>query len=314
MATEFERYGKKTRRAEFLEEMELVVPWAELVALVEPHYPKAGNGRRPIGLERMLRIHLLQHWFNLADNAVEEALYDIASLRRFVGIDLGAERVPDETTVLKFRHLLEEHDLGKKLFAEVGRVLQASGLSVRTGTIVDATLIGAPSSTKNADKARDPEMHQTRKGQQWYFGMKLHIGVDSQSGLVHSAVVTAANVHDKHPLPDLLHGNERRVYGDSAYASQKALIQGKAPNAQDFTNQRTRKAGCEVDEVKKAKNRNKSKIRSRVEHVFAVVKRLWGFDKVRYRGLAKNATRAFVTLAMANIYLARRPLLAQVRA
>ena len=310
----FERFRRRTKREDFLDSMNAIVPWAALCAVIEPHYPKAGNGRPPIGLERMLRIHLLQHWFNLADNAVEEALYDIASLRRFVGIDLGVERVPDETTVLKFRHLLEQHELGKKLFAEVGRVLQASGFEVKTGTIVDATLIGAPSSTKNADKKRDPEMHQTRKGQQWYFGMKLHIGVDSQSGLVHSAVVTAANVHDKHPLPDLLHGNERRVYGDSAYASQKELIQDKAPNALDFTNQRTRKAGCEVDEVKKAKNRNKSKIRARVEHVFAVVKRLWGFNKVRYRGLAKNATRAFVTLAMANIYLARRPLLAQMRA
>jgi transposase, IS5 family len=228
--------------------------------------------------------------------------------------DLGAERVPDKTTVLKFRNLLERHGLGERLFAEVGRVLQASGFALKTGTIVDATLIGAPSSTKNVDKARDPEMRQTRKGQQWYFGMKLHIGVDSQSGLAHSAVVTSANVHDKHPLPDLLHGRERRVYGCSAYASQKELIRGKAPNAQDFTNQRTRKAGCEVDEVKQAKNRNKSKIRSRVEHVFAVLKRLWGFDKVRYRGLAKNATRTFVTLAMANLYLARRPLLKQVRA
>ena len=185
---------------------------------------------------------------------------------------------------------------------------------LKTDTIVDATLIGAPSSTKNAQKAQDPEMNQTRKGQQWYFGMKLHIGVDSQSGLVHSAVVTAANVHDKHPLPQLLHGNERRLYGDSAYASQKVLIHSKAPRALDFTNQRTRKAGCEVDEVQKAKNRNKSRIRARVEHVFAVVKRLWGFDMARHRGLAKNATRAFVTLAMANIYLARRPLLAQIRA
>ena len=310
----FERFRRRTKREDFLDAMNAIVPWAELCAVIEPHYPKAGNGRRPIGLERMLRIHLLQHWFNLADNAVEEALYDISSLRRFAGIDLGCERVPDETTVLNFRHLLERHGLGEKIFAEVGRVLQTSGFALKTGTIVDATLIGAPSSTKNADKARDPEMHQTRKGQQWYFGMKLHIGVDSQSGLVHSAVVTPANVHDKHPLPDLLHGNERRVYGDSAYASQKALIQAKAANAQDFTNQRTRKAGCEVDAVKQAKNRNKSKIRSRVEHVFAVVKRLWGFDKVRCRGLVKNATRAFVTLAMANIYLARRPLLAQVRA
>ena len=177
---------------------------------------------------------------------------------------------------------------------------------------MDATIIGAPSSTKNADKARDPEMHQTRKGQQWYFGMKLHIGVDSQTGLSHSAVVTAANVHDKHPLPDLLHGNEQRVYGDSAYASQKALISSKAPRAKDFTNQRTRCAG-EVDEVQRAKNRNKSRVRARVEHVFAVVKRLWGFTKVRYRGLQKNATRAFTALALANIYLCRGHLRGQVR-
>ena len=175
-----------------------------------------------------------------------------------------------------------------------------------------ATIIGAPSSTKNADKARDPEMHQTRKGQQWYFGMKLHIGVDSQTGLSHSAVVTAANVHDKHPLPDLLHGNEQRVYGDSAYASQKALIASKGPRAKDFTNQRTRRAG-EVDEVQRAKNRNKSRVRARVEHVFAVVKRLWGFTKVRYRGLQKNATRAFTALALANIYLCRGHLQGQLR-
>ena len=216
--------------------------------------------------------------------------------------------------MLNFRHRLDRHGLGQRLFAEVGRVLQASGFALKTGTIVDATLIGAHNSTKNAEKARDAEMRQTRKDQQWYFGMKLHIGVGSQSGLVHSAVVTSANVHDKHPLPDLLHGRERRVYGDSAYASRKKLIPGKAPYAQDFTNQRSRKARCEVDEVKKAKNRNKSKIRSRVEHIFAVVKRLWGFDKVHYRGLTKNATRAFVTLALANLYLARRPLLQQVRA
>jgi IS5 family transposase len=185
-------------------------------------------------------------------------------------------------------------------------------MTLKTGTIVDATIIAAPSSTKNADKQRDPEMHQTRKGKQWYFGMKLHIGVDSQSGLAHSAVVTPANVHDKHPLPELLHGQERRVYGDSAYTSQKALIRGKAPKAKDFTNERVRKAG-EVDEVKRAKNRSKSKIRARVEHVFAVVKRLWGFTKVRYRGLAKNASRAFTALALANLYLSRHRLVAAVR-
>jgi IS5 family transposase len=308
----FENYRKPTRRDEFLKTMEAIVPWTALCAVIEPYYPKVGNGRPPIGLERMLRIHFVQHWFNLADMACEEALYDSASLRRFVGIDLGREPVPDSTTITKFRKLLNDNKLGEALFAQVGRELQKRGFKVNTGTIVDATIIGAPSSTKNAGNARDPEMHQTRKGQQWYFGMKLHIGVDSQSGLAHSAVVTPANVHDKHPLPDLLHGNEQRVYGDSAYASQKELIASTAPKARDFTNQRTRYKGF-IDEVVRAKNRNKSRIRSRVEHVFGVVKRLWGFGKVRYRGLQKNATRAFTALALANIYLGRQSLLAQVR-
>ena len=308
----FERFRKPTRRDEFLATMNRIVPWTALCEVIQPYYPKGVGGRPPIGLERMLRIHFIQHWFNLADEACEEALYDSASLRRFVGIDLGREPVPDATTMLKFRRLLNENKLGQGLFAKVGEVLQQSGFKLKTGTIVDATIIGAPSSTKNADNARDPEMHQTRKGQQWYFGMKLHIGVDSQSGLAHSAVVTPANVHDKHPLPDLLHGNERRVYGDSAYASQKELIASKAPMAKDFTNQRVRRQG-QVDEAARAKNRNKSRVRARVEHVFCVVKRLWGFGKVRYRGLAKNATRAFTALALANIFLSRRALLAQVR-
>lgn len=288
----FEQHRKPTRREEFLKTMQTIVPWSALCEVIEPYYPKAGNGRPPIGLERMLRIHFIQHWFNLAD--------------------LACEPVPDATTMLKFRKLLNDNKLGEALFAQVGQVLQSKGFKVNTGTIVDAAIIGAPSSTKNADKARDPEMHQTRKGQQWYFGMKLHIGVDSQSGLAHSAVVTSANVHDKHPLPDLLHGNEARVYGDSAYASQKDLIESKAPNARDFTNQRTRRGGV-INEVQRAKNRNKSRIRSRVEHVFGVVKRLWGFGKVRYRGLQKNATRAFTALALTNIYLGRTRLMAQVR-
>lgn len=305
----FEQYRRPTRRDVFLATMEEIVPWQQLCAVIEPHYPKPGNGRPPVGLQRMLRMYFVQHWFNLADEACEEALLDSPALRRFVGIDLGRERVPDGTTLLKFRRLLEAHKLGEQLFATVGQTLQARGLEVGTGTIVDATIIGAPSSTKNADKARDPEMHQTRKGQQWYFGMKMHIGVDSRTGLAHSAVVTAANVHDKHPLPDLLHGNEQRVYGDSAYASQKALIESKAPQARDFTNQRVRKGG-EIDEAERSKNRNKSRVRARVEHVFAVVKRLWGFTKVRYRGLAKNATRSFVALGLANIYLARQRLMA----
>ena len=308
----FEQYRKPTRRDAFLKTMDAIVPWAALCEVIEPYYPKAGNGRPPIGLQRMLRIHFIQHWFNLADLACEEALYDSASLRRFVGIDLGCEPVPDATTLLRFRRLLNDNQLGEALFAQVGQVLQDKGFKVNTGTIVDATIIGAPSSTKNVHKARDPEMHQTRKGQQWYFGMKLHIGVDSQSGLAHSAVVTAANVHDKHPLPNLLHGAERRVYGDSAYASQKASIKGKAPRAHDFTNQRSRRYGL-IDEAVRSKNRNKSRIRARVEHVFAVVKRLWAFSKVRYKGLGKNATRAFTALALANIYLGRQRLLAQVR-
>ena len=300
----FERYRRPTRRDEFLATMDRIVPWAELCAVIEPHYPKAGNGRPPVGLARMLRMYFVQHWFNLADQACEEALLDSVALRRFVGIDLGCERVPDGTTLLKFRRLLEQHDLGVALFAQVGQVLQDKGMQVGTGTIVDATIISAPSSTKNATGQRDPEMHQTRKGQQWYYGMKQHIAVDSKSGLAHSAVVTAANVHDKHPLPRLLHGAEREVYGDSAYASQQALIASKAPLAQDCTNQRVGLGGAVAD-LERILNRVKSRVRSKVEHVFAVVKRQFGFTKVRYRGITKNAVRAFVTLALANIYLAR---------
>lgn len=306
---EYEQYRKPTRRDVFLATMEEVVPWADLCGVIEPFYPKAGNGRPPVGLERMLRMYFVQHWFNLADMACEDALLDSPALRRFVGIDLGRERVPDATTLLKFRRLLEAHKLGEALFAVVGEVLQSRGLKVGTGTIVDATIIGAPSSTKNAAKQRDPEMHQTRKGKQWFFGMKLHIGVDSKTGLAHSAVVTAANVHDKHPLPDLLHGAEREVYGDSAYASQQTLIKAKAPNARDATNRRVRESSPTAD-LERLVNRAKSRVRSRVEHVFAVVKRLFGFSKARYRGLAKNATRAFVVTGLANIYLARRALAA----
>jgi len=312
-STGFEQFRKPTRRDEFLATMDKIVPWEALCSVVEPFYPKGVGGRPPVGLERMLRIHFLQHWFNLADLVCEEALYDSLSLRRFAQIDLGSEPVPDATTLSKFRKLLNDHDLGKALFTKVGEVLQAGGFRVQTGTIVDATIIAAPGSTKNKARERDPEMRSTRKGKNYTFGMKLHIGVDSQSGLTHSAVVTAANVADKHLLPELLHGNERRVYGDNAYASQKALIASKAPRAADFTNERVRNRKGEVDEVARSTNRNKSRIRARVEHVFGVVKRLWGFNKVRYRGLAKNATRAFTALALANIYLVRGRLMAQVR-
>ena len=303
----FERYAKTTRRTAFLAEMERVVPWPALCALIEPFYPKPGNGRPPVGVERMLRIYFLQQWFNLSDPAVEEALYDSSAMRRFVGVDLGREPVPDETTVCRFRHLLEEHDLGQPLFDEVQRHLAAKGLKVATGTIVDATIINAPSSTKNAGKARDPEMHQTKKGNQWYFGMKAHFGVDSRTKLIHAAVATPANVADGTVLPDLLHGNETRVWGDQAYRGQRAVIREHAPKARDFTNRRYRHRGV-VDEVERAKNRTKSKVRARVEHPIGVIKRVFGFVKVRYRGLAKNAHRLLVNCALANLFMARRHL------
>src|SRR5437016_1037911 len=220
MMTGFEQYTRKTRRAIFLEEMEQVVPWRELGALVEPHYPKPGNGRPPVGVERMLRINFLQQWFILSDPAVEETLYDSAVMRQFVGIDLDDEPVPDETTACKFRHLLEEHQLGEQILGTVNLHLQAQGVRITTGTIVDATILHAPSSTKNREQQRDPEMHQTKKGNQWYFGMKAHVGVDSKTKIIHTAVATAANVADSTVLPDLLHGEETRVWGDRAYKGQ----------------------------------------------------------------------------------------------
>jgi len=304
----FERYAKTTRRALFLSEMEAVVPWARLVALIAPHYPKAGNGRPPLPLERMLRIHFLQHWFNLSDPAMEEALYESPSLRAFAGVDLGAEPAPDETTICRFRHLLEAHDLSTRIFQEVLAVLEAKGVKIATGTIVDATIIAAPSSTKNKDKARDPQMHQTKKGNQWHFGMKAHVGIDSKTKLIHAVAATPANEHDGAVIGDLLHGNETRVWGDRAYQGKREIIRKHAPNAQDFTNRRCRWKG-RVDEVEQAKNSTKSKVRARVEHAIGVIKRIFGFVKVRYRGINKNADRLFVAAALANLYLARRKLL-----
>jgi transposase, IS5 family len=304
----FERYSKKTRRAVFLEEMEQVVPWAELRALIEPYYPKAGNGRPPVGVERMLRIYFLQQWFNLSDPAVEEALYDSAVMRSFVGIDLGREPVPDETTVCKFRHLLEEHRLGGQMLEAVNLHLQNQGVRITTGTIVDATIIHAPTSTKNREQKRDPEMHQTKKGNQWYFGMKAHVGVDSKTKLIHTALVTPANVGDATVLPELLHGEETRVWGDQAYRGQRDVIQECAPQAQDCTHRRYRYKD-RIDEVERAKNRTKSTVRSKVEHVFGVMKLKFGFVKVRYRGLAKNANRLLATCALVNLFLVRKRLL-----
>ena len=308
MMTGFERYTKKTRRAAFLEEMEQVVPWAELCALIEPYYPKAGNGRPPVGVERMLRVYFLQQWFNLSDPAVEEALYDSVVMRQFVGIDLGQEPVPDETTACKFRHLLEEHGLGGEILQAVNLYLESQGVKITTGTIVDATIIHAPSSTKNREQKRDPEMHQGKKGKQWYFGMKAHVGVDSKTKMIHSVVATAANVADGTVLPELLHGEETKVWGDQAYRGQTEAIQAVAPVAQDMTHKQYRFKKC-VDEVERAKNRNKSRVRSKVEHVFAVLKLQFGFVKVRYRGLKKNANRLFATCALVNLFLVRRKLL-----
>ena len=309
MMTGFERYRKKTRRAAFLEEMNRVVPWGELCARIEPHYPKPGNGRPPVGLERMLRIYFVQQWFNLSDPAVEEALYESHSLREFVGVDLGKEPAPDETTVCKFRHLLEEHDLGGEMLETVNLHLQSKGVRISKGTIVDATIIHAPSSTKNEKQERDPEMHQTRKGKQWYFGMKAHVGVDSKHKIVHSAVVTAANVSDAAVLPELLHGEETRVWGDGAYQGQTEAIRGVSPRARDCTQRRCRYKD-RVDEAERARNRTKSRVRSKVEHVFGILKLKFGFTKVRYRGLKKNANRLFATLALVNLYAVRKKLLA----
>ena len=306
--TGFERYTKKTRRQMFLEEMEQVVPWHELCALIEPHYPKPGNGRPPMGVERMLRIYFLQQWFNLSDPAVEEALYDSAVMRQFVGIDLGHEPVPDETTVCKFRHLLEQHQLGEKILGTINLRLQAWGVRITTGTIVDATILHAPTSTKNRQQQRDPEMHQTKKGNQWYFGMKAHVGVDSKTKIIHTAVATAANVADPRVLPDLLHGEETRVWGDQAYRGQTEVIKQCAPLAQDHTHRRYRyKNG--IDEEERAKNRTKSSVRSKVEHVFQVMKLKFGFVKLRYRGLKKNAHQLFVVCGLVNLFLSRQKLL-----
>ena len=305
----FERYGRKSRRELFLDEMELVVPWSELQALVEPHYAKAGNGRRPVGLALMLRTYFMQQWFNLSDPGVEEALYESPVLRRFVGVDLGVAAPPDETTVCRFRHLLEKHDLGGQMLEAVNLHLETKGIRIATGTIVDATIVHAPSSTKNQSGERDPAMHQTKKGKQWYFGLKAHIGVDSKQGVVHSVCTSAANVADMHMLPDLLHGEETKVWGDGGYQGQTKAIKEAAPKAQDMTCRRTKFKNY-VDEEARRKNTTKSRVRAKVEHVFRILKRVFGFDKVRYRGIAKNHHRLCANFALINLYLHRKRLAA----
>ncbi len=308
----FERYRKPTRRERFLDEMNRVVPWRDLVAAIEPGYPKAeGPGRPPVGVERRLRLHCLQQWFTLSDPAVEEALYDSRAMRQFVGIDLGREPVPDETTICKFRHLLEAHPLGEQLFTRIREYLATYGLPVSRGTIVDATIISAPSSRKNRMKERDPEMHQTKKGNQWYVGMKAHIGVDSQTKLIHSVAATAANVHDSQVLPKLLHGQATRVGGDAAYSGQRNVIQRPAPNAKSFIQTKAHRHRP-LSEEERARNRTKSNVRAKVEHAFWVIKRIFGWAKVRYRGLAKNTHWLQISCGLATLYVSRRRLVAGV--
>jgi transposase, IS5 family len=300
--------GKVTRRERFLAEMDAVVPWARLVALIAPHYPKAeGPGRPPLGLEKMLRIYCLQQWFNLSDPQAEDAIYDSESMRRFARVELGHDTVPDETTILRFRHLLEQHGLTAALFETIKTQLVEKQLLLKAGTIVDATIIAAPTSTKNATQTRDPEMHQTRKGNAWHFGMKLHIGTD-RKGRVHTVTATDAAQADITPLPHLLHGKETVVYGDQAYWKEADRVAYAARGIRYRMNRRPT-SHRPLTVRQRAINRARSRTRARGEHPLHVVKRLWGFGKVRYRGLAKNLARPWTMFALANLYLVRRQLL-----
>ncbi len=305
----FEKYRKQTRKEIFLEEMNQLIPWQALTAVIEPHYPNPrGAGRRPVGLERMLRIDFLQHWFALSDPATEAALYDTPAMRCFAQIDLGQERMPDATTRCQCRHLLEENNLGVALFDAVAVYLEENGMKVSKGTIVDATIINAPTATKNKSNTRDPDRHQTKQGKPWYFGMKAHIGVDSKTKLIHSVVATPANVHDSQVLGDLLHGEETRLWGDSAYAGQQSVLKDNDPKAKDYTQvkgSRHRK----LTEQDKAKNRHKSKVRAKVEHVFHIMQRQYGFTKVRFKGPGKNADHLFAHCALINLMLSKKQLL-----
>lgn len=304
----WEKKGKVTRRERFLAEMDQVIPWASILALIEPHYPKAGNGTQPMPIERMLRIYFMQQWFNLSDPAMEDSLYDSESMRRFAGIELIEEAVPDESTILRFRHLLERHQLTHKIFELVRGLLEQKRLLLKSGTIVDATIIDAPPSTKNEAKSRDPEMKQGKKnGREWHFGMKAHVGTDL-NGLVHTLVTTHAGTSDFSQLPKLLHGAERELYGDQAYWSELHRIAAKEHGVRYRVNRRPNHSRPLTEHQRKL-NRLRSATRARGEHAFNVVKRLWGFSKVRYRGLAKNTARLFAAFALANLYMVRRQLM-----
>jgi transposase, IS5 family len=303
---------KKTRKREFLEEMERVVPWGVLVQIVEPHYPKAKTGRPPFGIETMLRIHYLQQWFGLSDPAMEEALHDVPLYREFARLDGVTARLPDETTILRFRHLLEKHDLAVDMLRVVNDLLQRKGLLLRSGTAVDATLISAPSSTKNAEGQRDPEMHQAKKGNNWYFGMKAHIGVDMVSGLVHSVATTPANVADVTMAGALLHGDEQAAFGDAGYQGVHKRPEAAGPTwhvAMRPGKRRKLNPFIEPEFVAERVEKMKASIRAKVEHPFRVLKRQFGFTKVRYRGLAKNTAQIVTLFALSNLWMARRSLM-----
>jgi transposase, IS5 family len=307
-ASEFAKKPKQTRREKFLLEMDAVVPWARLLSVIEPHYPKAGNGRRPYELPAMLRIHFMQQWFGYADAAMEEALHEVPLLRRFAGLDAGIDTMPDESTILNFRHLLERHALSSVLFAEVNAMLSEKGLLLREGTTVDATLIAAPPSTKNRDGKRDPEMTQTKKGNQWYFGMKAHIGVDDESGLVHTLVCTTAKDSDMSQFTQLLHGEEARVSADRGYDYPQihAHLQGNL--VEDWVAVKG-KPGKGICEWTQGLNHAIAALRAIGEHPFRIVKRQFGFTKVRYRGLAKNTAQLHILFALGNLFQVRRALL-----
>ena len=304
---------KKTRKREFLEEMDRVVPWAQLVALIEPHSPRAKTGRPPFPVDTMLRIHFLQQWFGLSDPAMEEALFDVPMYREFAQLADGPVRLPDESTILRFRHLLEKHGLAAQMFAAVNATLGAKGLMLKTGSVVDATLIAAPSSTKNSTGTRDPEMHQTKKGNNWYFGMKAHIAVDADSGLVHHQVCTAANVHDLRVVDELLHGKERHVFADSGYRGIAKWSRRKRIRWAVAMTPGHRKAldpNRRLDALKDRAERIKASIRAKVEHPFRVLKRQFGYVKARYRGLAKNAAQVTTLFMLSNLWMVRRKLAA----
>jgi transposase, IS5 family len=302
---------KKTRREIFLEEMDQVVPWKSLLSLIEPCYPIAGRGRHPYPLETMLRVHLMQNWFGLSDPAMEEALYEITPMRAFAALTL-TKAIPDETTILNFRHLLEANDLAPEILRRVNAYLSRKGLLLKRGSIVDATIIAAPSSTKNAEGERDPEMHQTKKGNQWHFGMKAHIGVDADSGLVHTVTTTPANEADVEVVDALLHGREEVVHADSGYTGADKRIKRKNLTWRIAAKRGPLRAMADgrdkrvLERVEKAK----ASVRAKVEHPFRVIKRQFGLMKVRFRGLAKNTAHVITLFALSNLWMARRRLLA----